>query len=139
MKFHLVHTCGRKTAALTEVTLTSCKGSTAMFTGRCGVCGEVHTVMRRATPGTMRSSLVADPRTRYRVMRNGAATPYFIAVPYSMNVHQLITRAPVCTYMLGRYELTFHHKTRTITGFMPDSWFVDLSVDVPCAQEMEAA
>ena len=80
----------------------------------------------------------ADPRVRYRVMRNGIATPYFLSVPYSMMVYVGYTKATIgsCTIELGQYTLRLNHTQKTVEGFMPESWFVDLSEDV---EELAAA
>jgi hypothetical protein len=82
-------------------------------------------VQRRGEPRRvmLTTNVNAEPRVRYRVMRLGAATPFFIAVPYSLMAHTEYQR---CVIELGGCTLHLNHRTKTVEGAIPESWFIEL-------------
>jgi hypothetical protein len=123
-KFKLVHQCIGHTAKLAGVNLLAMKGVTASFEGVCTNCGVYVRTDRRAGVGVMRTA-TTDPRLRYHWSRDRR---FWIAVPYSL-MHW--GKGSFTELKLGNVVLKLHHDVRTFSGAVPDSWLVDLAVDVP--------
>lgn len=75
------------------------------------------------------TNTAADPRERYRVLSLGANTGFFISVPYSLMAYG------TSSIEIGSRKLRIDHRQKTVDGFIPDSWLVDLSADVEELQE----
>jgi hypothetical protein len=122
MGYRLLTECG----GMLPATFVSLRGSTATFrVVDCPGCGHEHTLKRRAGAGCMRTNTSAEPRVRYQVVRGNTPTGYALWLPYSMIDHGKKWLE------LGTYRCRLLHQAQAIVGDdMPDSWFIDLSLDV---------
>lgn len=124
MRYKLKHDCprcGGEKVQLCGVNELLFKGVTATFEGVCVACGMYVHTQRRAGVGVIPQPRqhASDPRALYNVLRNGVFTGYKIAVPSHMG-----------SITLGKYTLRLDHRRKTVDGWFPDSWLVDLSADV---------
>lgn len=88
----------------------------------------------------------AHPGVTYR-----HADGWRIFIPYSMlrdesrrghdglasNIYKPGSSQGTCRVQIGRFTVTLNHRTRSVHGYVPDSWRVDLNAGPVCADVIE--
>ncbi|WP_144106772.1 hypothetical protein [Paraburkholderia sp. BCC1886] len=79
-----------------------------------------------------------EGRLRYRVMREGEFTGFYISMPYSLIPNMWKKDVPnVSMIEIGSRQFKANHRMKEIDGSnMPKSWFIDLSGDVEDVEDV---
>jgi len=85
------------------------------------------------------STQTRTPNVPARLVNAGAVTykhreaGFSLLIPMHLQTtYQNGRNTPETSLRLGSVVLRLHHKSRTVHGFVPDSWLVDLNADSAC-------